>query len=134
MSVKRKIPQAVEITRKTSFSDYLLSDVAPIVSELSVGFSTSFLCTSSTYSVPKSPLRLIVSRFPAFLELYNDGTDQFGWYLDTLNCTHQQIVFERDSDAKRHRCPECGQAQVSALPPKKPAASAPIPKVNRRAA
>lgn len=101
-----------------------------------VGFSTSFVSASSTASVPRNPLRLIVSRSSHFEDFYQDGTLRLAYFLDTLECGHQQITYlvDMSGGVKRHRCPECGQAQVLALPPKKPAASAPAPKITRRAA
>jgi hypothetical protein len=83
--------------------------------------------------IPKNPLRLIVSRSPIFYDLYNQGTDQLCWFLDTLECGHQQMALNLDVPdigKTRHRCGECAEAAVL----KKPAASVPAPDVTRRAA
>jgi hypothetical protein len=93
----------------------------------------SAFAVSSTAMIPKNPLRLIVARTPIFYDLYNQATDQLCWFLDTLECGHQQMTLNLDVPdigRTRHRCGEC--AQAAAL--KKPAASVAAPQLNRRAA
>lgn len=106
------------------------------VASSTVGLSTSFVSASSTLGVPKNPLRVITARSSHFEDFYNDGTQHLAYFIDTLACGHQQVTYFADICAgkKRHRCPECAQAQVLALPPKKPAASVSTPEIKRRAA
>ncbi len=100
-----------------------------------VGLSTFLVSASSTLSVPKNPLRVITARSSQFEDFYNDGTQHLAFFIDTLACGHQQILFNLvDDGKKRHRCPECAAARVEALPPKKPARSVKVPGVLKRAA
>lgn len=68
--------------------------------------------------MPKAPLRLITSRTPVFGDLYSNGTQKLMWYLDTLDCGHQTVVYPFDeiSGKKRHRCAECAQAVAKKKP------------------
>ncbi len=135
--VKSNSPQVADYSAKYTFPRYLLSDT---VGSSTVGFSSSFVSASSTLSVPNSPLRLIVSRTPVSEEFYHSTVEKVVGFIDTLECGHQQIVYNlavrgfSGTDQKRHRCPECAQSQVEALPPKKPARSVKIPGVLKRAA
>lgn len=106
------------------------------VASSTVGLSTSFVSASSTLGVPKNPLRVITARSSHFEDFYNDGTQHLAYFIDTLVCGHQQVTFFGDICAgkKRHRCPECAQAQALALPPKKPVASVPLTDILRRIA
>jgi hypothetical protein len=110
--------------------------VSEVVGSSTVGFSTSLVSASLTVNFPKNPLRVITARSSHFEDFYNDGTQHLAYFIDTLVCGHQQVTFFGDICAgkKRHRCPECAQAQVLALPPKKPAASVPAPAERKKAA
>ncbi len=79
----------------------------PITSKAENALKRSGFAVSST--VPKNPLRLILARSPFF----EDGTLKLCWLLDTLECGHQQIIFNLGLDfpAKRHRCAECAQTK-----------------------
>jgi hypothetical protein len=67
--------------------------------------------SSTAMRWPTKPLRLIVSRTPVFDDIYSNGTQKLMWYLDSLSCGHQTVVYPYDEIAgkKRHRCSECAQ-------------------------
>lgn len=125
-----------------NFPPYLLSDIDDLSDLLLCELSRSNFVTNPTNSlavrgfvvshtanVPRNPLRSITARTPVFLDLYNSGTEKLAYYVDTLICGHQQMVFDFDSPDtghKRHRCAEC--AQAAALPQKKSVQSVPAEK------
>ncbi len=83
---------------------------SPTATNLYAGFLSSGV--SSTLSVPKNPLRVITARSSQFEDFYNDGTQHLAYFIDTLACGHQQILFNLvDDGKKRHRCPECAAAK-----------------------
>ncbi len=69
----------------------------------------------------RNPLRKIVARTPISDEL----TESTLYFLETLECGHQLHVFHHwywsargalvqvPPQNKRHRCPECGEAQLA---------------------
>jgi hypothetical protein len=78
-------------------------------------------------AMAKNPLRLIVSRFPRYEDLYRDPEHEklVGW-LDTLECGHQVEVYNlglaapslgAEQGQKRHRCAECAVTQVAMKKP-----------------
>jgi hypothetical protein len=71
--------------------------------------------TSTAMRWPTRPLRLIVARFPHFEDCYSNGTQKLMWYLDTLDCGHQIVVYPYDvlAGKKRHQCRECAEISVA---------------------
>ena len=120
-----------------NLTGYLLSDIAPVgiptkLSELSQKVSNELASSagaswSSTLTVPKHPLRLIVARTPICESVWH-GTHTTICYMDTLSCGHQVYAYPQTGEAgktKRHRCSVCGEAQLAIKFPKKPAQSVP---------
>lgn len=70
-------------------------------------------CVSTTILWPKNPLKQIVARTPVSVPI--QGAYSTTYYLDTLACGHQVAVFPQNdvSGKKRHRCVECGGAQLA---------------------
>lgn len=98
-----------------ALSDLLLCELFRIpktvtTSTLSFGWQT--LPVSHSVPNPGNPLRLISSRFPQFEDFYGDGTQKLAWYVDTLVCGHQVLVFDLEfAGQRRHRCAECAASQ-----------------------
>lgn len=93
----------------------------------------SGFAVSHTGMIPKNPLRLIVARTPIFYELHSIEGTRLCWFLDTLECGHQQWTLNLDVPdigKTRHRCGECAAAAAR----KKPAASVPAPVERKKAA
>ena len=101
-----------------NFPDYILSDIDgnPTESEyvyktVAIGLaSPAGACVTSTHL---HPLRLIVARTPVSVPI--QGAYSTTYYLDTLSCGHQTCVYPQTGEVnqKRHRCVECGEAQLA---------------------
>lgn len=104
--------RSLHLVAKPTITPEIIPDSEHVIKTVPLGHG--LLGSRTTQAALRNPLRRIVARFPVYELVWNDE-HEIVYYLDSLECGHQLVVYPQvcTSGQKRHQCIPCGEQKIS---------------------